>query len=43
MTRTILLRVIVVALVALVLGGASLILLANGAGAVADAPSGFFH
>jgi hypothetical protein len=42
MTRKTLVRIILVTLIAIVLGGASLIIANNSVGSV-NAPSGFFH
>ena len=43
MTRKVLVRIIVVTVIAIVLGGASLIIANNRADSVVGAPSGLFH
>ncbi len=43
MTKKTLTRIIVAILIAVALGGASLIIAANSAGSGAETPAGFFH
>ena len=43
MTRTTLVRVLVVMVIMTLLGGASLIIVKNSAGSVVEAPSGWVH
>ena len=43
MTKRTLARIIVIVLIMLVLGGASLIIAVNGAGSGAETPAGYFH